>query len=304
MNSKQGGMRPRISVVIACVNGLPWIDDCLKALKKQQGGIRAETIVVCCCKDETPDHIRTHFPAVKLIQPGERKGIPELRTIGVAEASGEIIVITEDHCLGAPNWFQEISRAHESGYDAIGGAVENGSVDRLTDWAVYLCEYSGVMPPIPDAEVEGIAGNNAAYKRELLDRVDSDILKNYWEYFIQAEMRKLGARFLSVPSILVYHKKEFGFFYFLAQRFHYSRSFAGMRRSRVTFFKKILYALSSPFLPFLLTIRIARDVLRKRRYLKELLLTSPLLLTFMVSYTVGELVGYVFGGGDSLLKVE
>ena len=295
---------PKISVIIACVNGLPWIDECLAALEKQQGSIESEIIVANCCKDGTSHHIKEKFPGVKLLDFSERLTIPELRSTGISQATGDIIAITEDHCNVSEDWFQEILKAHDSEYGAIGGTVINGSVDRITDWAVYLCEYSHVMPPIPSGEVGGIAGNNASYKREVLDRVDESIKRNYWEFFLHEELKKAGVKFLSEPALIVYHKKEFGFLYFLAQRFHYSRSFAGMRRSKAPISKRVLYVLFSPLLPFLLTWRIARQVFGKKRHRKQFLLSIPLLLAFMVSYTLGELVGYLFGSGKSLAKVE
>lgn len=294
----------QISVIIASVNGLPCIDECLSALEQHRGEHDTEIVVVDCCQDGTPEHIKKHFPHVKLLQIPERLGIPELRAIGMAHASGDIIVIIEDHCIVNATWFGEIARAHQSDFEAVGGAVENGSVERLIDWAVFLCEYSHTMLPIPYGEVGGITGNNVSYKREILDKVDEKIKRNYWEFFLHAELKKAGARFLSVPSIIVHHKKEFGFFYFLAQRFHYSRSFAGMRRSRITNSKRLFYLCFSPFLPLLMTWRIARQLIQKKRYYKEFLLSLPVLTMFMVSYAGGEFVGYLLGGGQSLLRVE
>jgi GT2 family glycosyltransferase len=294
----------RISVVIPCVNGLPSIDECLTSLKKQRGGYSAEIIVVNCCKDGTDEHIRKNFPSVKLLQLPERLGIPELRAIGMSHATGDIITITEDHCIASENWLEEIVKAHESKYLAVGGTIENGSVDRLINWAVYLCEYSHVMPPIPYGEVDNIAGNNASYKREVFEKVDEYVKRNCWEYFLHEELKKTGVRFLSVPTIIVHHKKESGFLYFLIQRFHYSRSFAGMRSARTTFLKRMLYILSSPLLPFLLLWRMTRQVYHKKRHRKEFLLSFPLLAIFMTGYAFGEFMGYLFGPGQSLIKVE
>lgn len=295
---------PKLSVIIASVTGLPYIDECLSALQRQEGNVDAEVIVLNCCNDAVSEHIRKKFPQVKLFDFPERLSIPELRFIGMSHADGDIITITEDHCNVKEDWFVEILKAHESEYAAVGGAVENGSVDRIMDWAVYLCEYAGVMPPIPYGEADGIAGNNASYKRSILEKIDESVKKDYWEFFLQGEMKKAGAKFLSTPAIVVYHKKKFGFLYFLIQRFHYSRSFAGMRMVRAPFSKRIFYILSSPLLPALMIWRIFQQVIRKKRHLKEFLLSLPLLMIFMLSYAFGECAGYLFGPGDSLIKVE
>ena len=295
---------PKISVVIASVNGLPTIAECLAALENQIGGVPSEVIVVDCCKDGTADYIKSNFPKVKLIPLSERLGIPEMRLMGMSRATGDYIAITEDHCIAPENWFQEIMKAHELGHQAVGGAVENVCVDRIMDWAVYLCEYSHVMLPVPRGEVGGIPGNNASIKRVLLDRVDETIKKNYWEYFIHEELRKMGVRFFSTPDIVMNHKKEFGFLYFMSQRFHYSRSFAGMRRSQLSGFRRLLCVGFSPLLPFLLLFRMGSQVFKKKRHRGVFIKSLPVQVLFMLSYALGEFVGYLFGPGHSLVEVE
>lgn len=295
---------PKISVIVPSVNGLPTLAECLAALERQVCDFDYEIIVVDRTRDETADFIRSSFPQVRLIKLQEARGIPEMRAAAMAEASGKYLAITEDHCIAPENWLAKIAEAHESGYDTVGGAVENGSARRLTDWAVFLCEYSSFMPPIAAGEAEFLTGNNTSYKRSVIEEIDETMKNNCWEYFLQAELRRRSVKFLSVPSLVVIHKKEFGFFYFLAQRFHYSRSFAAMRKTKSPALKQIVHLLYAAVLPFHQTWRIWRNVQRKKRNRREFFLSLPLLLVFMVSYALGEATGQLFGAGDSLLKVE
>lgn len=295
---------PKVSVVIACVNGLPSIGECLTALVNQNTSVDYEVVVANCCHDGTIEHVNTRFPEVTLLNYEDRRGIPQLRADGIEVSQGKIIAILEDHCLVPENWIAIIADAHHSDYGAIGGPVENGSTDRLIDWAVYLCEYSALMPPIPGGETKDIAGNNAAYKRDALQAVDEETLRNCWEYFIHQEMREAGVRFRSRPDMVVRHKKEFGFLYFLTQRFHYSRSFAGMRRREIEPSHRLLHTLASPLLAPLMLYRVGRQVLRKQRHVGIFVKALPFLIPFMISYAVGEGVGYLMGPGQSLLNVE
>ncbi|MDQ3180594.1 MAG: hypothetical protein M3Q33_08740, partial [Acidobacteriota bacterium] len=214
------------------------------------------------------------------------------------------LIVTEDHCIAPENWFSEFLKAHEKGYAVVGGAIENGSRERLTDWAVFLCEYSSFMPPIAAGETEFVAGNNVSYQRTAIEKISDDIKTNYWEYFLQAELRRMNIGFLAVPTLIVSHKKEFGFFYFLSQRFHYSRSFAAMRRRKSSVAQQIFYLLYAPVAPFHLTWRIVQNVHQKKRNMRELLLAFPMLFIFMLSYAFGEFVGQIFGAGNSLGKVQ
>jgi glycosyltransferase involved in cell wall biosynthesis len=295
---------PKISIVVTAINGAATIARCLKALERQQGDINAEIIVVGGDDPETAERIRCDFPRIKFLRQTERLSIPALRAIGAAQATGEIIVVTEDRCEADDNWLAEIDRAHARGYPVVGGAIEPDGIKGILNWAVYLCEYSGIMLPIQDGETGGAAGNNASYRREILERVDANVRKNCWEYFLHEELRKSGVKFLSAPSVIVRKNIDFSFFYFLGQRFHYSRSFAGMRRGMMTPPQRAIYAAIAAALPALMLWRIAQQVFHKRRYRKKFLLALPLLSVFMTSYAAGEFAGYLFGSGASLLKVE
>jgi glycosyltransferase involved in cell wall biosynthesis len=296
---------PEFSVIIASVNGLPAIAECLTALAvAAQNSGDAEIVVVDGTTDETADYIRRNFPRVKFIKLSERIGIPAMRAAGMRAATGDFLVVTEDHCIAPENWFEEIRKAHAAGFAVVGGAVENGATARLIDWAVFLCEYSGFMLPIHDGEANFVAGNNVSYARAVIEPIDESIKRDFWEYFLQAEMKRKNVRFFSSPAITVSHKKEFGFFYFLSQRFHYSRSFAAMRREKSNLWQQLFYVAYAPVSPFHLTWRVVKNVFRKKRHRKELILSFPLLAIFMCSYAVGELAGQLFGAGDSLNKVE
>lgn len=294
----------KISVVIPSVSGFTVISECLSALAEQECDFDYEVIVVDRTGDPTVRSIRERFPFIKLIGLRAPRGIPEMRALGIEQARGEYVAITEDHCLVPQNWLAKIVEAHQSGYKVVAGAVENASRARLTDRAVFLCEYSAFMPPLTGGENQFITGNNTSYERSLMEQTDKSLLREYWEYFLQRDLKARGIKFLIVPALIVDHKKEFGFFYFLSQRFHYSRSFAAMRKRKSSTGEQIKHLLYLPFLPLHLIFRIARSVIDKKRDGKNFILALPLLMVFMVSYALGEFVGQLFGTGNSLDKVE
>ena len=297
---------PLISVVIASVNGLPSIRECLEALTQQDTETLYEVLVVDCCDEATREVIRSFpEPTVRLFPVEGRPSIPRLRALGMAAARGEMIAILEDHCNVVPTWIEHLARAHRAGQRAVGGAVANGSIERLVDWAVFFCEYARFMPPIEGGEVGEITGNNSAYERTLLEELGPELEDEVWEGFLHDRIRELGVPFYCDPELLVSHKKEFGFFYFLSQRYHYSRSFAGMRLAGSPFWKRLAYALATPALPPLLALRIGRTVWSKGGLYRPLLLRcGPLLGIFLLMWAWGETVGALLGPGDSLAKVE
>lgn len=295
---------PLLSVVVPSVNGLPAVAECLACLMAQEGGIAAEVVVVDRCGEAVRGAIRDRFPSVQIVPVEASSSIPAMRGLGIARARGRVVAIIEDHCMAAPGWSRAIARSIEAGHEAVGGPVENGCTERTVDWAVFFCEYARFMGPAPRGVVDEIAGNNGAYSRRVLDRLGPELGAEVWESFLHARMRELGVAFHSEPEMLVSHKKSFGFGYFLSQRYHYSRSFAGMRLRGAPWWKRLGYAGAATLLPGLLLGRIAAVVLRKGRHLGPFLRGLPSLGVFLVGWAVGEGVGALLGPGRSLQRVE
>ena len=295
---------PDVSVVIASVNGAAHLDRCLDALSRQRGGVRGEVIVTDCRGRSTRELVERTYPEVRLLSFERRLPIPTLRAIGIAQSRADLIAVTEDHCIPPEDWYERIVAAHRAPYAAIGGAVENASTARLVDWAVFLCEYSRYVNPVPRGVTDDIPGNNVTYKRSALPHIQDLLDAGRWEHFLHWRLQEVGERLYSDPSVVVYHRKSFGIGEFLEQRFHYGRSFAGMRFQDGPRWKRALFAIGSPILPPLLLWRIGDRLFARRRHRLIYLKSLPLLGLFMLSWAAGELVGYLTGPGDSLARVE
>jgi hypothetical protein len=196
-----------------------------------------------------------------------------------------------------------IEQAYDAGYEAIGGPVENGCVDRVVDWAAFLCEYARFCGPAPRGPVMEIPGNNAAFDRKLFERLQPELRAEVWDPVWLARLREQRVAFQSVPEMVVLHKLSFGYREFLTQRYHYSRSFAGMRLCGAPWLKRIGYSGATLLLPGLLLARLVMIMGRKRQRWKQFACCLPVLSTFLVSWAVGEGVGALFGPGDSLQRV-
>lgn len=298
---------PFISVVIASVNGRPYIIECLEHLVGQDGSIGHEVLVMDCTDEETRREIRARFPQpeIQLVEVEGRPTIPKLRAMGMERARGRLIAILEDHCNVPRNWFEVIQKAHAAGHRAIGGAVVNGATERLIDWAVFFCEYASFLRPLPTGIVPYIAGSSAIYDREIIEPVEPKYYEEVWEYFMHGRMREQGVEFYCDPDLWVTHKKDFGFGYFMSQRYHYSRSFAGMRMAEDGLPKRLIYAgAAAVLLGPLMLYRTVRTVWSKPGHRGTLVLTLPALAMFFLSYAWGESAGALFGPGRSLARVE
>jgi len=285
---------PKLSVVVASQNARASIGACLAALEAQRAeGV--EIVVVDNSTDGTAEIIKERFPAVRLIVEPPSALIPELWEAGIRQSAGEIVAITTAHCVPGRDWVARIIQAHEAPVPAIGGAVENDESAGLVDWAVYFCRYSRYMLPFPEGPAPEIPGDNASYKRASIDRYPGVRRHGFWEPAVHAELRKAGLELWLVPSIVVRHKRSFGFFGFLKQRFQHGRQFGAWRASSLTRSGRALYIALSPAIPFALLARIVRQVLGKRRHRGKLFASLPVLALFLLAWTGGELTGYLGG---------
>lgn len=293
---------PDLSVVVASVNGWHVLEPTLRALDAQPERPHMEIIVVDAVGGETRERLRAHRPAVVVLE-AERLPIPKLRHLGVCQAKGNVVAILEDHGTVSPTWAASLLKTLEGPWGAVGGAVENGKRG-LVNWAVFFCEYTTYMKPVPEGEATDLPGNNIAYKRPHLMRHAKVLAQGKWESWINDNLRADGVRLASTNAAVVHHIKPFRLGYFVVQRFHFARSYAGMRRVDQSLTTRLIYGLGSLALPALLTARVTKNVLAKKRNLGWFVLSSPLVAFFLTVGAVGEMTGYLFGPGSSLDKVE
>ena len=289
----------KLSVVVAASNNTQALERCLESLKGQGEAEDTEIIVVSNYRERVQERIERRFPYVKYVSLPEDTTVPELRTTGIFHSRGEIVALIEDHCLLDENWCSEIKKAHELPYPIIGGSVENASCERWLDWAVYFYEYGKYMPPNQAGLVDCLPGNNVTYKRPVLEKVETIFQKGFFETFIHWELKTQGYPLYMIPSAIVYHKKQYKIKGALTQCYHSGRSFGGMRTSKAMLLKRIGLILGSWMLPILLPSRIVFRTVRKKRHIRELVLSLPYLLLLMASWSYGEFCGYACGEGDS-----
>ena len=294
------GDEPQLSVVVASVNGFPYLAECLDSLRERCP--EAEIVVADCTDRETRREVRRLWPAVKLLGFEEPTSIPALRAAGVAASSAPYVALIEDHCVVRNGWGEALLAGHRSGYSVVGGPIRNGA-KRTRAWAAFLFEYSTYMEPLGRGEVSDLPGMNVSYDRRAIEAIGDLLRAAKWESWLHARLRDRGFVLYATPEATLDHVKDFRVGEFLSQRFHYARAYAAMRNDDLGL-KRVAYAVCSPAIVPLVYGRIARNVQRRRRHRRELLLATPLLVLYLIATAVGEALGYVAGGGRSLLRVR
>lgn len=279
----------------------------MRAIEASSGAIGHEVIVADRRRDGTGARIAASFPQVILVECPPATPLPEMHRRALLRARGAYIAVIEDHCVPDGDWLGNIAaalRAAPEDIAAVGGAVANGLTDRAIDWATFLCEYARVQPPVPQGPAQSLPGMNVAYRRSALERIPQACLaSNFWEADVHPRLRALGYGLLSSNAIVVTHKKRFSVRLFVAQRFIYSRHFAGCRFGRQRRFARMAAAVAALLLPFLVLWRISRAALARDQG-RELARAAPMLLLFSLVWAAGEIVGYAAGPGDGFGRIE
>jgi hypothetical protein len=296
-------MAAELSVVVPSVNGLGDLIDCLTALEAQAQDVGLEMIVVDRLGDGVRQEVARRFPAARLVPVPPETTIPRMRELAFEAASGEAVAVIEDHVIVPAGWARALLDARRETGAVVGGSIDNAARSSVVDWAAFLCEYSHCITPLPAGPTNALPGNNVIYDRALLGRYRDTIAAGKWENHLHDAMHRDGVPLVLRPEIGVGHKKHYTVGEYLSQRFLYARSYAGERVKGMPLAKRLSYGAAAFALPPLLMYRTVTRVLAKRRYRMQLVLSIPLLVLFIASWTAGEIVGYWTGPADSLSRV-
>jgi GT2 family glycosyltransferase len=292
-------MHPRLSVIIASFNAQGTITACLQSLATQRTEEKFEVIVVDSSTDATPVLVRCKFPNVTLCTFSDRKFCGDARNAGISIAKGDIIAFIDADCVADRGWVDEILKAHQSSHLAIGGAIANREPSSIVGWGAYFCEFSQWMPNIRPTWLADVAGANMSYKRKIFEELGPFIEGSYCsDTDFHWRLSQIGHRIRFVPSILVFHHYIDGFPGFIRHEYHHGQSFARVRVEGKQFsrLKRFIYVMLAFLIPAKRFLEIVRRSFGNRTYVPEFVKVSPLVLLGLVSWAVGEWVGYIRGG--------
>jgi hypothetical protein len=295
--------KTRCSVVIAWVNSFELLEPVLVALAHQSTPA-AEIIVATRLAESDQTRLSETFPAVRLIPAPSDTTIPVLRALGIRASRGEVVLVTEDHCIPSAVWIARAAASIANGNSIVGGPVENIWPSRLRDSAAFLTEYSGVVRPAADGVRNVIPGNNVAYRRDVALEIAECLNEGLWESFALERISAHGHRVAFDRDMLVYHCRPFDFRYFVGQRFHFCRSWAGMSRRFIPRLARAARAAASVLLPWVLLVRSWRNLAIRKRLTARFAVCAPLIFVYFCVGAAGEILGYALGSGRSLMRVE
>ena len=218
--------------------------------------------------------------------------VPELWARGLEKASGQIVAFTIGSMVAAPGWAAEIRAAMAAGCAGVGGAIEPGEALDAVGRAVHLCRYSGYLLPLEERDVDGLPGDNAAYRRSDLERCREVWSGGFWETEVDPCLRRAGGRLRMTPRLLIRHESGARFAPFCVNRFRHGMRSGRQRGAGLPGGRGLLRAAGAPAVPFVLLLRIWRRASARGRagmFFRAL----PVLFPFLCFWAAGEAVGYL-----------
>lgn len=226
-----------------------------------------------------------------------------LRAAAVQKAKGQIIALTEDHVVPVEGWHAAVLEAHNRHPElAVGGAMLNGSRERMLDRANFLITFCTFIAPQPHRHDHRVSPPaNLSYKREVLDRYE--LAQGTLEFDIASEIFRSGQMVLD-DEVKVFHIQSHGVRSTHSAHFHNGRTTTGLSWRPVGTRARMRLALRRLTLPMWLIRTVIGTTWRKPDYRRDMLTSLPYICTIAITHSIGEFVGVLFGPGDSPTHLE
>lgn len=286
--------RISISVVLATIEPWPDLANCLAVLEPQVVAVGGEIIVGDGHGNALDPRIAAKSDRIKWSQsPGA--SVFELRARGAEAARGEVVALTEDHCLVDADWCRQVLAAFDAHPEAMAvtGPVLNGSTEKLIDWANFLHTFGSYFPPVNhDQRDRCPPAANVAYRRSALGA--GPIAPGWMELELAPRLFHDGLFYVH-DKIAVTHVQSHGFWNTLLAHFDNGRSTTGLHPG---------VPISSRQLPWTQYQGAIRSLGGDSRATPALRAARPLMLLLSCCHAAGEVVGIIAGPGDSPARLR
>ncbi|MFZ5917788.1 MAG: glycosyltransferase family 2 protein [Chloroflexota bacterium] len=214
---------PTVSVVVLNYNGLAHLEPCFRSLLAlDYPADRLELMLVDNgSTDGSAAWMRTHFPAVRIVETGANLGFAGGNNAGARAARGEIVAFLNNDMRVAAGWLAELAAPFAGAPDvaAVGARIldwDGARVD-FADGGLNFCGYGyqfdhGRRAVAEPGEVRPqlyVCGGALAVRRELFlawGGFDEDFFAFYEDTDLGWRFWVLGYRLLLAPRAVVYHR--------------------------------------------------------------------------------------------------
>jgi hypothetical protein len=282
-----------LSVVLATIEPWPDLANCLAVLEPQVAAVGGEIIVgdghgaaLDAAKAAAADRLSwVRVPGASVF---------ELRARAAELARGEVVALTEDHCIVGTDWCAQILEAFQRNPSAMAvtGPVLNGSTEKRIDWANFLHTFGSQFPPVnKDQHLRSPPAANVAFRRSAFGT--GPIAPGWIELELSGRLFR-EHQFHMHEGITVTHVQSHGFWRTLLAHFDNGRSTTGLQ--------PVLGRRANR--PWNLFRLVWQSMSSEARSLPAARASRPLIFLLSFCHCAGEITGLLAGAGRSPARLR
>jgi hypothetical protein len=282
-----------VTVAIVCISGAQHLERCLRALKDQRNAPDFDIVVACDPEIRGLERVGEAFPDIRLVCNAGQRTPGELAALAVRESKGELVLLTEDHCVPDPDWVRFMVDAQREGRAAVGGRVETAAEASAVEWAFYFVDFFRYAAPVAEGPSPALTICNVAYPRRALESIGDLWARTFHETAVNNALRERFGSLWLVPGSEVTISRRVSLRDGVYERYAFGRLFGCTRAASSSPGRRLFYALATPVLPALTIGRMARKAAGSRRLALRFLRSFGPLTLMVFAWSWGEWLGYV-----------
>lgn len=304
VNSRVSRLGNSLDIVCAVSAHARNVRGCLAALEGQLRDRQSDGIdLVVAHAGAVSTTLARKFPRVRWIECEPNATLPDLWGRGIATTAGEVVAILDADCPVADGWLNVALTLSARDDPLVGGAVEPRGLKTWAAWGAYFCDYGAFLMPLKAGAAREIAGNNMILRRTLFARAPEFVSPRFWKAHFMRALSARGIVGTSAPQLVINYDRNYAGREWLARRFRHARCFAAMRAADRSWQARMLFGLLAPLVAILLFVRVARNVLPKRRFWRKFSVAVPWIFAGTTAWALGEWVGDWFGAGNTCKEI-
>jgi GT2 family glycosyltransferase len=204
---------PHISIIIINYNGLDYLEECLKSLKKTDYDNFEIILVDNNSIDNSKKFVKSNYPEITLIELDDNYGFAKPNNIAAKKAKGDLLLFLNNDTKVEPNFISELVKVLESDSSiAICQSLlltPSGKVDSSGDFIDSIgIPYSSHKRVENVSEIFSAKAASMLIRKsifEVLEGFDEKFFVSFEDVDLGWRVRILGYKIVIVPSSIVHH---------------------------------------------------------------------------------------------------
>jgi hypothetical protein len=224
----------------------------------------------------------------------------QARAAAVRAAAAPIIVLGETHAFPAPEWAEQLIRAHDEPWQAVAPGMENGNPGSALSWSGFLMDYGRWLAERPAGEIAEPPAYNASWRREaLLGLQDRLALMLEPGGSMDRQFVARGSVFRHEPRARVAHVNVTRPSAWAAERYWAGRLLGARRCREWSLLRRLVYFGGSVLVPVIRFVRTRAAIVLAQGRCDLPTGTLAAVAGGSLLWAVGEALGYLAGEGPS-----